>query len=60
MKVKVNNAFKSNSNEDEDFELLPALNEQEMALVEPIVPKKDSQVMTIFKKIFIRNNLESN
>jgi len=60
VKVKVNNAFKSNSNEDEDFELLPALNEQEMALVEPIVPKKDSQVMAIFKKIFIRNNLESN
>lgn len=65
VKTKIqNSAFKSNSIEDDDFELLPTLNEQELGAqassVEPKVPKKDSQVLAIFKRIFIRNNLDSN
>ena len=49
-------------NEDDDFELLPALNDQDIGGLqnEQIIPKKDSQVLSIFKRIFIRNNLENN
>ena len=59
MKIKVKNAAKAI--EDDEFELLPTLNDQELdSIYESSKVKKDSQVLSLFKRIFLRNNTSDN
>ncbi len=59
MKIKVKNAAKAI--EDDEFELLPTLNDQELdSIYESSKVKKDSQVLSLFKRIFLRNNTTDN
>jgi hypothetical protein len=59
VKIKVKNAAKAI--EDDEFELLPTLNDQELdSIYESSKVKKDSQVLSLFKRIFLRNNTTDN
>jgi len=59
VKIKVKNAAKAI--EDDEFELLPTLNDQELdSIYESSKVKKDSQVLSLFKRIFLRNNTSDN